>query len=143
MNLNNVIEWGGGRIAQWLAYLLPDPAALGSIHSVPKIVDIAEVNQQCCLEESGRWLENFDLTHLGLASGKLVIHKKLLNEHMPVKLEKKSSFLNLAAKNIATNCYDAFQSILGKNLIILYGRHEKSPKLESRAYSGSYSPPQM
>ena len=40
-----------GRIAQWLAYLLPDPAAPGLIPCVPKrisegkIVDVAEVNQ--------------------------------------------------------------------------------------------------
>ena len=26
---------GGGSIPQWLAYLLPDPAAPGSIHSIP------------------------------------------------------------------------------------------------------------
>ena len=50
---------GGGSIAQWLAYLLPDPAAPGLITSVSKnvseekIVDIAEVNQWRCSEESG------------------------------------------------------------------------------------------
>ena len=44
--------WVGGGIAQWIAYLLPDPAAAGSIPSVPffigTIVDVAEVNQRCC-----------------------------------------------------------------------------------------------
>ena len=57
----------------------PDPAALGSIPSVPKKIRnffaVAEVNQQRCLEESGLCLENVDLTHLVLASGKLVLHK--------------------------------------------------------------------
>ena len=33
-----------------------------------KIVDVAEVNQWCCLEESGQWPENADQTHLVLAS---------------------------------------------------------------------------
>ena len=38
-----------------------DPAVLSSIPSTPqknlkeKIVDVAEVNQRCCIEESGRW----------------------------------------------------------------------------------------
>ena len=41
-----------------------------------KIVDVAEVNQQRCLEESGQWLKNVDRTHLLLASGKLVVQKK-------------------------------------------------------------------
>ena len=59
--------------------------------------------------------------------GKLELHKKLLNEHMPVKDERKPCCLSLAAKDMVTNCYDAFLSILGQNLIILYGRHEKSP----------------
>ena len=41
----------GGSIAQWLAYLLPEPAAQGSIPIIPEIfseeknVDVAEVNQ--------------------------------------------------------------------------------------------------
>ena len=41
---------GGGSIAQWQAYLLPDPAAMGSIPIIPeifseeRIVDVAEVN---------------------------------------------------------------------------------------------------
>ena len=58
--------WGGGIIAHWLAYLLPDPAAFGSIPSIPKkiseeeIIDTAQVNQQRWLEESGLWLENLD-----------------------------------------------------------------------------------
>ena len=58
----------GGTIAQWLAYLFPDPAALGLIPSVSgiflekKIVNVSEVNQQCCLEESEQWLENIDRT---------------------------------------------------------------------------------
>ena len=67
----------GGSIAQWLAYLLPDPADRGLIPSVPKkikrkkFINVAEINQQRCLEESGQWLENVDQIHLVLASGKL------------------------------------------------------------------------
>ena len=43
---------------QWLAYLLLDSAAPGSIPSIPqknseeKIDIVVEVYQQCCLEES-------------------------------------------------------------------------------------------
>ena len=42
--------------------------ALPSFFTVEKIVEVAEVNRQCCLEESGTWLENIDRTHLVLAS---------------------------------------------------------------------------
>ena len=35
------------------------------------------VNQRRCLEESGQRLENVDRTHLVLASGKLVLQKKI------------------------------------------------------------------
>ena len=41
-----------------------------------KIVNVVEVNQRLCLEESGQWLENIDQTHLVLAGGKLVQQKK-------------------------------------------------------------------
>ena len=56
-----------------------DPAAQGLIPGVLKIfssektVNIAKVNQQCSLEESGQWLENVYRTHLALTSGKLVL----------------------------------------------------------------------
>ena len=40
-----------------------------------KIVDVAEVNQWRCLEESREWIENVNQTHLVLASDKLVLHK--------------------------------------------------------------------
>ena len=62
--------------------MLLDPGAPGLIPSVPKIfseekiVDVAEVNQRHCLEESGHWLEKVDQTHLEVASGKLVLQKK-------------------------------------------------------------------
>ena len=55
---------GGGSIALWLAYLLPDPAEPGLIPSIPEkisegnTVDVAEVYQSGCLEESGQWLEH-------------------------------------------------------------------------------------
>ena len=41
------------------------------------MIDVAEVDQQHWLEESGQWLENVDLTHLVLASGKPVLQKNL------------------------------------------------------------------
>ena len=60
--------------------MAPDPAAPGSIYNIEKffflgtIVYVAEVNQRCCLEERGQWLENVDRTHLViLASGKPVL----------------------------------------------------------------------
>ena len=68
-------------MAQWLPYLLLDPAAPGSIPSIPKkisdekIVIVAEVNQLRCLEESGLWLENVGLNNLVPASGKIVLQK--------------------------------------------------------------------
>ena len=37
-------------------------------------INIAEVNQRRCLEETGQWLENGDRTNLFLANGKLVLH---------------------------------------------------------------------
>ena len=55
----------GDSIGQWLTYLLPDPAAQGSIPGIcsqEKIVNAAEVNQWPCLEESGQWIENVDQT---------------------------------------------------------------------------------
>ena len=64
---------GWGSIAQLLAYSPPYLAAPDSIPSIPvifseeKIVNIVEVNQQCCLEESGQWLENVYRTRLVLA----------------------------------------------------------------------------
>ena len=42
--------------------------------SEEKIVNVAEVNQQRCLE-SEPWLENVEQTHLVLASRKLVLQK--------------------------------------------------------------------
>ena len=62
--------------------MLTDQAAPGLIPSVPpknfrgKIVDVIEVYQRRCLEESGQWLENVDQTPLILAGGKLVVPKK-------------------------------------------------------------------
>ena len=47
------------------------------ISSEENIVNVADVNQRRCLRESGQWLENVEQTHLVLASGKLVLQKKL------------------------------------------------------------------
>ena len=41
------------------------------------MLDVAEVNQQCCLEESGQWLENVGWTHLVLASDQLVLQENI------------------------------------------------------------------
>ena len=62
-----------------------DLAAPGSIPSAPKkiskekIIDVAEVYQRRCFEESGKWLENVDQDHLVLASGKQVLQKTFDN----------------------------------------------------------------
>ena len=59
---------GISSIAQWLAYLLANPADPGSIpsfppkHSEEKIIYFADVNW---LEENVPWLENVDETRLG------------------------------------------------------------------------------
>ena len=72
-----------GSKARWLEYLILNPAVLVWIPSALKIfsweriVNVAEVNQQRCLEESGQWLENVNRTHLHGTSGKLVIQKTL------------------------------------------------------------------
>ena len=60
------------------------PPAHCSIPSISKkfrgtIVDVAEVNQWCCLEKSGQWLENVDQNHPVLASGKLVLKKFIVS----------------------------------------------------------------
>ena len=47
-----------------------------------KIIDVAWVNQQRWLEESGQWLENVDQTHVVQASGKSVLKKN--NQSHPV-----------------------------------------------------------
>ena len=60
------------------------PAALGSISSVPKkilrkkLLLLLEVNQRRWLEENGQWLENVDRTHLVLAGSNPVLQKVLL-----------------------------------------------------------------
>ena len=51
----------------------------------PKIINIAKVNEQSWLEESGQWLETVDRTHLDLASGKQV----------PQKMERKANLKNV------------------------------------------------
>ena len=46
-------------------------------HTKKNIIDVAEVNQQRWLGESGQRLENVDRTHLMLARGKPVLQKKI------------------------------------------------------------------
>ena len=60
--------------AQWLAYSLPNPAAQGSILSVPKIFE-GKNRRHCCSEETLKWLESVARTHLVLANGKLALRK--------------------------------------------------------------------
>ena len=73
--------------------MLPDPdLGFDSQHSrkisEEKIVDIADGYQWSCFEESGQWLENVVLTHLVLASGKLVLQKrKLMINYKPIQSE--------------------------------------------------------
>ena len=47
-----------------------------------RVVDVAEVNQPSCLEESGQWLGIIDQTNLGRASGKLVLQKQFVLKPM-------------------------------------------------------------
>ena len=58
------------------------PGLIPSIHEIfseEKVVNVTEVNQRQCLEESGQRLENVDRTYIVLASVKLVPQKGLLN----------------------------------------------------------------
>ena len=48
--------------------------------SEEKVVDVAEVNQLHCLEQSDQWLENGDRTNLVLDCGKLVLQKNKAND---------------------------------------------------------------
>ena len=46
-----------------------------------EIIDVADVNQWRCLEESGQWLENADPSHQIVASGKPVLQKTNTKVH--------------------------------------------------------------
>ena len=46
------------------------------------MINVADVNQWCWLEESGQWLENVIWTHLVLASGKQVLQNWLSIEFL-------------------------------------------------------------
>ena len=60
-------------MAQWLSYLLPDPAAPGLIpKKISEEKNVNVVRRWRSLEESEKWLENVDLL---LASGKLSLQK--------------------------------------------------------------------
>ena len=69
--------------------MLLDPATSCLNPSAPnffseeKIVDVAEVIKWSWPEESEQWLENVGQTHLGLASGKLVLQNMFLLRTMP------------------------------------------------------------
>ena len=72
------ISWGGGSIAQWLAYMLLDPAATGLIPSISKIVSVDYVHHRACLAGKKHKVDNVDQTHLSMASGKLVLQNVFL-----------------------------------------------------------------
>ena len=73
--LEEIERWGA---AQHRGNVLAShPAAPGSIPRIPEIIDIAEVNKRCWLEESGQWLENVARAHLVPASGKPVLQKEI------------------------------------------------------------------
>ena len=78
--LTKLLKWGC--IAQWLAYLLRDPAAPDSFLSIHKIllrkkfVNVVRVNQSRYLKESEQWLENVHRAHLVQASSKLVLQEQ-------------------------------------------------------------------
>ena len=65
-----------GAAQQRGSVLASHPTAPGLIPSIPKIINVAKVNQWRYLEESGQWLEHVDQTHLVLDSGKPVQQKE-------------------------------------------------------------------
>ena len=69
--------WGGGG-QHCIFVILAFDCQRSEIFPEETIVDVSEVNQRRCLEESVQWLENVDRTHLILASGKLVQLKSLI-----------------------------------------------------------------
>ena len=74
--------------------MLLNPATQGSNPNAPdffseeKIVHVAEVNQQHCLEEIEQWLD--DRSHLALASGKLVLQLYVKD---PGRVRSETSFV--------------------------------------------------
>ena len=90
----------GDSIAQLLAHQPPDPGFNSQppeFFSQEKRVDVTEVNQRRCLEESGQSLENVDGTHLVLASGKLLklVLQKKLPQSISFQKDLKSNFVSL------------------------------------------------
>ena len=69
-----------GAETQWLAYLLPNPAAPGSIPSIPK-----KFSEEKIVDVAGQWLENVDWTHLEPANGKLELQNKIAFNQIGLK----------------------------------------------------------
>ena len=74
---------GGGQRSTMVSILTSGPSCPGfNVTAFPIFfqkfffVNVAEVNQWRCLEESGQLLENVDQTHLVLSSGRLVLQKE-------------------------------------------------------------------
>ena len=64
--------------AQWLAFVLPDPASPGSNTSILENFqkkNLSMLLRLGSLEGSEQWLENVDQTNLVLASGKPALQK--------------------------------------------------------------------
>ena len=78
-----MIFWRGGQLSTIVSILASRPSSPGydsqrsQTMFKEKIVDVAEVKQWPCLEESGQWLENVHHTHLVLASSKQVLQKRI------------------------------------------------------------------
>ena len=75
---NSFFFWGGGGgIVQRLQNRCPRFESQHSRNFLKeKMVDLVEVNQRGCIEESGQWHDNINRTHLVMASGKLVLQNK-------------------------------------------------------------------
>ena len=75
----------GGSIAQWIAYLLLDPAATGLIPWIPVIFQrntlslLLRLINGTCWRNKDSGLKNVDRTHLVLGSGKPVLPKKIIS----------------------------------------------------------------
>ena len=59
------------------------------------MINVADVNQWCWLEESGQWLENVIWTHLVLASGKQVLQKQVVTNSASNSCSKFESLISV------------------------------------------------
>ena len=70
-----------GQLSTMVSVLASGPSSPGfdyqglQLFSEVAMVNVSEVNQRHCFEESGQWLKNENRTHLVLVSGKQVLQK--------------------------------------------------------------------